>query len=126
VGTEFWKSLFALPETPHYFAIFAWSATFGGFGLVVVYLLMSIGALRGLRSVSNFVGVVIAAILGIAISGGAIYGAFADVTQPTLLAPIYALAWFAIGFILTLVARGRTPASQVLPDLRAREAPSSM
>ena len=41
-------------------------------------------------------------------------------------APIYALAWFAIGFILTLVARGRAPASQVLPDLRAREAPSSM
>ena len=126
LGTEFWKSLFALPETPHYLAIFAWSATFGGFALVVVYFLMSVGALSGLRSVSNFVGVVIAAILGIAISGGAIYGSFADVTQPTLLAPIYALAWFAIGFILTLVARGRAPASQVLPDLRAREAPSSM
>jgi hypothetical protein len=32
-----WKNLFALPATPHYFAIFSWGSTFGGFSLVVVY-----------------------------------------------------------------------------------------
>src|SRR5579863_4460648 len=41
-----WKGLFALPATPHYFALFAWGATFGGFALVVVYLLMAVGSLR--------------------------------------------------------------------------------
>ncbi len=41
-----WKGLFALPATPHYFALFAWGSTFGGFALVVVYLLMAVGSLR--------------------------------------------------------------------------------
>jgi amino acid transporter len=35
---QFWTGLFALPQTPHYFALFAWGSTFGGFALVVVYL----------------------------------------------------------------------------------------
>ena len=43
---QFWTGLFALPDTPHYFALFAWGSTFGGFALVVVYLLMSVGSLR--------------------------------------------------------------------------------
>ena len=42
----FWKGLFALPETPHYDALFSWGSTFGGFALVAVYLLMAIGSLR--------------------------------------------------------------------------------
>ncbi len=45
---EFWEDLFALPGFPHYFSIFVWASTFGGFALVVVYLLMSVGAFRGL------------------------------------------------------------------------------
>ena len=46
---QFWTGLFALPKTPHYFALFAWGSTFGGFALVVVYLLMCVGSLRDLR-----------------------------------------------------------------------------
>ena len=38
---QWWTGLFALPGLPHYFALFAWGSTFGGFALVVVYLLMS-------------------------------------------------------------------------------------
>ena len=45
----FWKGLFALPETPHYDALFSWGSTFGGFALVVVYLLMAIGSPAQLR-----------------------------------------------------------------------------
>ncbi len=37
-----------MPGLPHYFSLFAWCATFGGFALIVVYFLMSIGAIRGL------------------------------------------------------------------------------
>ena len=40
-----WTEIFALEGFPHYFALFAWCSTFGGFALLVVYLLMSIGAL---------------------------------------------------------------------------------
>ena len=33
---QFWTGLFALPQTPHYFALFAWGSTFGGRGLAAV------------------------------------------------------------------------------------------
>jgi amino acid transporter len=119
LAVEWWHTLFALPQTPHYFAIFVWASTFGGFALVVVYLLMAVGALNGLRDHPNYGGVVVAAIVGIALSGGAIYGSFADVTKPTLWAPIFALVWAAIGFVYMLVVKGRAPASQALADLHS-------
>jgi amino acid transporter len=119
--TEFWDDLFALPETPHYFSIFAWASTFGGFALVVVYLLMAIGALRGLRDHPNYAGVVIAAVVGIALTAGAIYGSFAEVASPTLLAPIYALVWGGIGVVYMLVVKGREPARRALADLSTGE-----
>src|SRR5262249_36863328 len=50
---QFWTGLFALPGTPHYFALFAWGSTFGGFALVVVYLLMSVGSLRSFATSSR-------------------------------------------------------------------------
>jgi amino acid transporter len=121
LATEFWDELFALPGTPHYFAIFAWASTFGGFALVVVYLAMAVGALFGLRDHPNYVGVVIAAIVGIALTGGAIYGSFAEVPSPTILAPIYALVWAGIGLLYMLVVRGREPARVALADLSTGE-----
>jgi amino acid transporter len=121
VGTEFWDDLFAIPELPHYFAIFAWASTFGGFALVVVYLLMSVGALVGLRDHPNYTGVVIASIVGIVLTGGAIYGSFAEVPSPTILAPIYALIWAGVGLLYMLVVRGREPARMALSDLSTGE-----
>lgn len=121
LATEFWDDLFAIPDLPHYFAIFAWASTFGGFALVVVYLLMAVGALRGLRDHPNYVGVVIAAVVGIALTGGAIYGSFADVPSPTILAPIYALIWAGVGLLYMIVVRGREPARVALSDLTTGE-----
>jgi amino acid transporter len=119
VVNEFWDALFALPQTPHYFAIFSWAATFGGFALVVVYLLMSLGALRSLTDAENRVGVVIAAVIGILITGGAIFGSIYQVPSPTKLAPYYAVAWFVVGIILTFVVKGREPARRALDDLHS-------
>jgi amino acid transporter len=113
---ELWDGLFALPETPHYFAMFSWCSTFGAFALIVVYLLLSVGALRGLGD-GNRAGVVVAALVGIALTGAAIFGSIYKVTSPTVLAPWYALGWFALGIIVTLAVRGRAPARRVLPDL---------
>jgi amino acid transporter len=121
LGTEFWEDLFAIPELPHYFAIFAWASTFGGFALVVVYLLMAVGALVGLRDHPRYTGVVLAAVVGIALTGGAIYGSFADVPKPTILAPIYALIWAGVGLLYMLVVRGREPARVALADLTTGE-----
>ena len=114
---QYWTALFALPKTPHYFAIFSWNSTFGGFALVVVYLLMSVGALRSLRFDTGPVRLAIAAVVGILITGGAIWGSFYKVSSPTVLAPELALAWFAVGILVAVATKGRTSASERLSDL---------
>ena len=116
---QFWTSLFALPATPHYFALFAWGSTFGGFALVVVYLLMSVGALRNFWRSDGRGRLIIAAVLGILITGGAIYGSFYKVTSPTIWAPWLALALLVVGFGSTFVLRPRAAASTQLADLSA-------
>ena len=118
LATEFWDDLFALPETAHYFAMFLWGSTFGGFALVVVYLLLAVGSLFGLWEGANRFGLVVAVVVGVAITAGAIYGAFADVTSPILLAPIYALVVLGVGLLAAVAFRGREPARVALPDLR--------
>ena len=56
---QFWTGLFALPGTPHYFSLFAWGSTFGGFALVVVYLLMSVGSLRSFATSARRVSIIV-------------------------------------------------------------------
>ncbi|HEY6566480.1 MAG TPA: APC family permease [Actinomycetota bacterium] len=112
-----WTEVFGLPETPHYFALFVWASTFGGFALLVVYLMMSVGALITLGKQEKPAGVAIAAIVGIALTGAAIWGSFYKVPTPTIWAPRYALIWLVIGVIYMILVKGREPASQVLGDL---------
>lgn len=111
--------LVCCPGTPHYFSIFVWGATFGGFALLVVYLLMSVGGLFGLTDREGRAGVVLAAIVGIVVTAAAIFGSFYKVPSPTVLAPIYALIWGVVGLIYMLIVEGREPASEALPELRA-------
>jgi amino acid transporter len=119
LANQFWTSLFALPGTPHYFALFAWGSTFGGFALVVVYLLMSVGSLRNFATSSRRVSLTVSAVIGILITGGAIFGSFYKVTSPTILAPWLALALLVIGFASTFVLQARKSASSELADLNA-------
>jgi len=114
---QFWTGLFALPKTPHYFAMFSWGATFGGFCLVVVYLLMAIGSLHSFAHSTGRFWLIASAIVGILMTGGAIYGAFDKVSTPTLLAPWFAIIWLVVGFGVAFLTKGRTPASLQLPDL---------
>jgi amino acid transporter len=116
---QFATSLFALPATPHYFSLFAWGSTFGGFALVVVYLLVAVGSIRSFARAPGRALIFLAALVGIAITGGAIYGSFYKVTSPTILAPWYAIIWLAIGLIVAFVSKGRKQASMHLPDLAA-------
>jgi amino acid transporter len=119
---QFWTGLFALPQTPHYFALFAWGSTFGGFALVVVYLLMSVGSLRSFAQSERRVSLIVSAIIGILITGGAIYASFFKVTKPTIYAPWLAIALFVVGLASTWVLRAREPASTHLADLSTESA----
>jgi amino acid transporter len=119
---QFWKGLFALPGEPHYFSLFAWGSTFGGFALVVVYLLMSIGAIRTFGSADGKARIIVCAVVGILITAGAIFGSFYKVTSPTIWAPWLALALLVIGFLSTFVLRPRQSASTQLADLSSKSA----
>jgi amino acid transporter len=112
-------TLLALAGLPHYFSIFLWASTFGGFALVVVYLALSVGALVGLSQFPAKAGVALAAVVGIVLTLGAIWGSFYKVTSPILLAPWLAVGWLVIGLIVTLLVKGRAPASGVLDELRS-------
>ncbi|HEY7667803.1 MAG TPA: APC family permease [Actinomycetota bacterium] len=118
-ASEWWDALFALEGLPHYFSLFAWCATFGGFALIVVYFLMSIGAFKGLADDPAKGKLIVAAILGIVITGAAIFGSFYKVPSPTILAPWYAVIWFALGLVVMFAVKGREPASTALADLRS-------
>jgi hypothetical protein len=59
----------------------------------------------------------LAALVGIAITGGAIFGSFDKVTRPTLYAPISGLCVLGLGFGVAFLTKGRTPASLHLADL---------
>jgi amino acid transporter len=119
IASEGWTDLFELQGLPHFFALFIWASTFGGFALVVVYLMLSVGALRGLTDGAGRMGVVVAALVGIVITGAAIFGSFYKVPSPTLIAPWAAVIWFVIGLVVMLAVKGREPASQALEDLHA-------
>jgi amino acid transporter len=121
VANEASETFLALPGLPHYFSLFIWCATFGGFALLVVYLMMSIGAIRGLSDHPNKVGLFIAVVLGVAITAAGIFGSFYKVTSPTLLAPWAAVIWGALGLVYMTMVKGREPASRVLSDLSSDE-----
>jgi amino acid transporter len=116
-----WTEIFALEGLPHYFALFAWCSTFGGFALLVVYFMMSIGALATLGKQPKPMGVGIAALVGIAITGAAIWGSFYKVPEPTIWAPRYAIIWAVIGLAYMALVKGREPASQALADLSSED-----
>jgi hypothetical protein len=80
---------------------------------------MSAGALRNFGRSEGRVRLIIAAVLGLLITAGAIYGSFYKVTSPTIWAPWLALALLVVGFASTFVLRPRQAASTQLADLSA-------
>jgi len=119
---EFADDLFGQAvRLPHYFEMFAWLSTFGGFALMLVYFLLSIGAYRGLRSGTNYVGIVIAATVGAVIAAAAVFGGIYKQQAPFNQVWRWLVVWAILGLIVTLLMKGRPPASEVLDDLRSDE-----
>ena len=106
VLTETWNGLLAQTGLPHYVAMFSWGSTFGGFALAIIYLLMSVGALRGLRDHSRLWVVYLAAVVGIVVTGAAIFGSFYHVTAPVIYAPYAALVLLVVGLLLAYARPG--------------------
>ena len=115
--TVTWTGLFALPATPHYSAMFSWGSTFGSFALVLIYLLLAVGAIRGLRDHPRRWAVMLAVIVSLLVTGGAIFGSIYKVSRPTVLAPYAAIGWFIVGLVVALIVHGRPQASHAVPDL---------
>lgn len=115
VLTFAWSGLFAQPGMPHYVAMFSWGSTFGGFALAVIYLLMSVGALRGLRDRQRLWTVYLAGTVGIVVTGAAIFGAVYKVSAPLIYAPYAAIGVLAVGFALTFVFHGPVSVETLSP-----------
>ena len=109
--TKTWIGLFALTGLPHYVAMFSWLSTLGSCSLGAIYLLLSVGAIKGLRSHPAQWKVYLAVLVSVLVTGGAVFGAFYQQPAPIIWAPFVGLAIFAIGLLLTFVYPGRASAS---------------
>lgn len=121
VLTKTWISLFAIPGLPHYVAMFSWGSTFGGLSLAVIYLLMSLGALRGLRDHRRQWAVWLAVAVGVLVTGGAIFGAVYKVPAPTIYAPWAVAGIIILGFVMSYVFPGRQSAATQFRELAEAE-----
>jgi amino acid transporter len=120
--SQFADTVFAdASPSPHFFDMFLWLSTFGGFALMVVYGLLALGAFRGLRQGTNYAGVVIAGLIGIVISVAAVYGGIYKQPSPFNLVWEYVAVWAILGLIVAFTMKGRPQASSVLDELRSDE-----
>jgi amino acid transporter len=103
----------AVPGLPDHVSWFAWLSAFGVFSLAAIYFAMSLGAPRGLRDHVNRPLVWVSSLVGMAITGGALFGAVYEVPAPTIWA-----AWTAICAIVVALSAGflRAPRAPASPE----------
>ena len=124
VATVASETLFAngaLVGVPHQLGVFQWISTLGAFMIMAVYGVMALGAFSGLRDHPSRGGVVLSAVLGIAVAAGAIFGAIYKVAPPFDRIWLWAVIWAVAGLLVNLAVRGREPARIALPDLSTGE-----
>ena len=98
-----WSTSFAITGLPEYVAIFSWMSTYGGFAIAVIYLLIAIGALRGLKDHPARAKLYVASAVGFLVTAAAIFGAVYKVTAPTVYAPYTAAIVLIIGLLAASV-----------------------
>jgi len=97
--TTLWTGLWASPAFPHYVAMFNVLSAFGSLAMACVYFLLSLGAFHGLADYQRRWVVALAAVVGMAVTGAAIFGAVYEVAAPVAYAPAAAAVVFAIGLV---------------------------
>lgn len=98
--TTQWNSLWASGDFPHYVAMFNVLSTYGSLSIAVVYLLMSLGAPRGLADHASRAKVMTATVVGVTITGAAAFGSVYKASAPVIYAPIAAGVLFVIALAL--------------------------
>ncbi len=121
VLTHAWTSLFAQAGLPHYVAMFSWGSTFGGFALAAIYLMMCVGAVRGLGDHPRRWAVYLACTVGIVVSGAALFGSIYKVAAPTIYAPYACIGVLVVGYALTVVFPSRTQGITTFTELSPAE-----
>jgi amino acid transporter len=121
LATQFWTGLFAEQGLPHYVSMFFWFSTLGSFALTLIYLLMSIGALRGLADHPKRWAVILASAVGIVVTVGALWGSVDQVTAPLIWTAYTGVGLLVLGFLLTLVFPGRAEQVSHFDELTAAE-----
>jgi amino acid transporter len=107
---------------PEYLQFFFWLAQYGSLSLAVLYAAVSLAGLIGLWGKSDAAPLVAAVVVGLAITGLAIYSAIHAVPPPLNTVAAWWLGWAAIGVVITvaLIATGRfRPSAQGVGALDA-------
>jgi amino acid transporter len=99
VITTQWTSLWAIPQVPHYVAMFSVLAAFGSLSMASIYFLLCIGAIRGLADHPKRWAVLLASVVGMIVTGAAIFGAVYKVASPLSYLPYAAVVIFVIGLL---------------------------
>jgi amino acid transporter len=109
--------LFAVHGQPHYFAMFSWGSSFGGLALAVIYLLLCLGAIKGLRNHPSQAKVWLAVAVGVAVTAAAIFGAVYQVPAPTIWAAWAVVGVFVVGLVLGFAVPGEQTAHTSYDEL---------
>ncbi|MFC8436442.1 APC family permease [Streptomyces sp. NPDC057253] len=107
VSQAFPKSV-AVPGLPDYFGWYAWLSAFGIFCLAAIYLAMCLGAPRGLKGHAGQAQTWLATVVGLVITGGALFGAVYKVPAPSIYAAYAAMGLVVIAVVGGFAVRSRT------------------
>ncbi|ANP50487.1 amino acid transporter [Streptomyces griseochromogenes] len=105
--SDLFPKLLALPGAPSYLAVYSWFSTFGVFCLAAIYLMMAIGAPRGLRGQASGPVVWACSVVGVLLTAGALFGSVYKVPAPTVYATYFALGWFVVAVVIAVVVGRR-------------------
>lgn len=98
--TIWWTSLWQNPALPHYVAVFTVLAGYGSLAIAAIYFLLCIGAVRGLADHPKYWAVILSAVVGVIVTGAAIFGAVYKQPSPLNYLPYVAVVIFVVGLLV--------------------------
>jgi amino acid transporter len=98
--TIWWTSLWENAALPHYVSVFTVLAGYGSLSIATIYFLLCVGALRGLADHPKYWAVILASVVGLLVTGAAIFGAVYKQPSPLIYLPWVAVAIFVIGLLV--------------------------
>jgi amino acid transporter len=92
---------------PQWAPAFGWMAGFGGTGLAVMYLVVSAVGVKGLWHQVSRAKLLVAAVVGVTVASGAVFGAIYKAASPLNAVPWALLIWIMLGLAWSYVALRR-------------------